>query len=363
MKKISILVAAFAMIAFTGCNDKNEQGALTPDENGMVSLNLAGESYGSNDKQGYYAADQYIEFQIGDQCYGNAALANLELIDMTTLEAIPTTDANATSRYARLSVPAANITLPFSILYPANAFVEGTEADFPQWNVPMASIVQWIPENATAGYRTTVQAGMTSSWPMAAQVEDFRGTYQLKHTVAILTPAFKFGTAYLQALSAKYPNDFVYAVGDDVALTVDSIVLTSTNSMLTGNAHVDFTNPDEPTLVMDGTVPADGDVLIVKPNSANLSDYYNAASGNDIPTNNLGNICVAPKEAGDMLQMTFYFTLDDGVNYYRFVYTGNNVTLTDIPEAMSVLRRCRTTLSMNLYNANGATKTTLLSID
>ena len=122
MKKISILVAAFAMIAFTGCNDKNEQGALTPDENGMVSLNLAGESYSSNVKQGYYAADQYIEFQIGDQCYGNAALADLTLIDMTTMEDIPTTDPTATSRYARLSIPSDNLTFPFTILYPAKGF-------------------------------------------------------------------------------------------------------------------------------------------------------------------------------------------------------------------------------------------------
>ncbi|MBR3413309.1 MAG: hypothetical protein IKG81_11545 [Bacteroidales bacterium] len=363
MKKISILVAAFAMIAFTGCNDNNEQGALTPDENGMVTLNLAGESYGSNDKQGYYAADQYIEFQIGDQCYGNAALADLTLIDMSTMEEIPTTDPTATSRFARLSILSDNLTFPFTILYPANAFQEGAVEDFPEWNVPMATNVQWIPENATAGYRTTVLAGQTSAWPMAAQVTDFRGTYQLKHTVAILTPAFKFGTAYLLALSRAYPNDFAYAIGDDIALTVDSVVLTSSNSMLTGNAHVNFDNPAEPTLVMDGTVPANGDVLIVKPNSSNLFDYFTPASGNDIPTVNLGNVCVAPKHTGDQLQMTFYFTLDDGTNFYHFVYTGNDVTLTETPEAMSVLRSFRTTLSMNLYNANGATKTTLLSID
>ena len=198
---------------------------------------------------------------------------------------------------------------------------------------------------------------------MAAQVTDFHGTYQLKHTVAILTPAFKFGTAYLLALSRAYPNNFAYQIGDDVTLMVDSVVLTSSNSMLTGNSHIDYTNPAEPTLVMDGTVPANGDVLIVKPNAANISDYYTPASGNDIPTVNLGNVCVAPKHAGDQLQMTFYFTLDDGTNFYHFVYTGNDVTLTETPEAMSVLRSFRTTLSMNLYNANGAAKTTLLSID
>ena len=364
MKKISILVAAFAMIAFTGCNKEKENQGFTPDENGMVSLNLAGESYSSNDKQGYYAADQYIEFQIGDQCYGNAALADLTLVDMTTMEDLPTTDPTLTSRFARLSIPSDNLTFPFTILYPANAFEQGAVEDFPEWNVPMAANVQWIPENATAGYRTTVLAGQTSAWPMAAQVADFRSTYQLKHTVAILTPAFKFGTAYLLALSRAYPNDFAYQIGDDVALMVDSVVLTSSNSMLTGNSHIDYTNPEEPTLVMDGTVPADGDVLIVKPNAANVSDYYLPASGNDIPTVNLGNVCVAPKHAGDQLQMTFYFTLMDITGTaYHFVYTGNDVTLTETPEAMSVLRSFRTTLSMNLYNANGAAKTTLLSVE
>lgn len=372
MKKISILVAAFAMIAFTGCNKEKENQGFTPDENGMVSLNLAGESYRSNDKQGYYAADQYIEFQIGDQCYGNAALADLTLVDMTTMEDIPNTDATATSRYARLSIPSDNLTFPFTILYPANAFEQGAVEDFPEWNVPMAANVQWIPENATAGYRTTVLAGQTSAWPMAAQVTDFHGIYQLKHTVAILTPAFKFGTAYLLALNNKFPNTntsgapngFPYAIGDDVALMVDSVVLTSSNSMLTGNSHIDYTNPAEPTLVMDGTVPADGDVLIVKPNAANVSDYYLPASGNEIPTVNLGNVCVAPKHTGDQLQMTFYFTIMDIAGHaYHFVYTGNDVTLTETPEAMSVLRSFRTTLSMNLYNANGAVKTTLLSIE
>ena len=372
MKKISILVAAFAMIAFTGCNKEKENQGFTPDENGMVSLNLAGESYRSNDKQGYYAADQYIEFQIGDQCYGNAALADLTLVDMTTMEDIPNTDATATSRYARLSIPSDNLTFPFTILYPANAFEQGAVEDFPEWNVPMAANVQWIPENATAGYRTTVLAGQTSAWPMAAQVTDFHGIYQLKHTVAILTPAFKFGTAYLLALNNKFPNTntsgapngFPYAIGDDVALMVDSVVLTSSNSMLTGNSHIDYTNPAEPTLVMDGTVPAGGDVLIVKPNAANVSDYYLPASGNEIPTVNLGNVCVAPKHTGDQLQMTFYFTIMDiAGNAYHFVYTGNDVTLTETPEAMSVLRSFRTTLSMNLYNGNGANKTTLLSID
>ena len=363
MKKISILVAAFAMIAFTGCNKEKENQGFTPDENGMVSLNLAGESYSSNDKQGYYAADQYIEFQIGDQCYGNAALADLTLVDMTTMEDLPTTDPTLTSRFARLSIPSDNLTFPFTILYPANIFVEGAVEDFPEWNVPMAANVRWIPENRTVGYRSTVIPGQTCVWPMAAQVTDFRGTYQLKHTVAILTPQIKFGTAYLQALSRKYPNDFAYTVGDDIALTVDSVVLTSSNSMLTGNAHVDFTNPAEPTLVMDGTVPANGDVLIVKPNSANIFDSYAPGDAETDPTYNLGNITCAPKHAGDQLQMTFYFTLDDGTSLYHCVYTGRNATLGEEALDNSVLRRCRTTLYMNHYNANGADKTQILSID
>ena len=349
------------MIAFAGCNKEKENQGFTPDENGMVSFTMGAESYGPVAKQAYYAYDQYILFEVGDQCYANGVIANIALIDPATNEEM-TGDATATSNLGRITVPAAAATTPFTVLYPAGSYIAGAEADYPAWNVPMNNKVYMIPEVAQEGYHVSAEYSETTpNWPMAAQLADFRGVYQLKHAVAILTPQFQFGTTYLTRLAAKYPTAMTF-VPTDVTLMVDSIILTSSNSMLTGNGHVDFTNPEEPILVMDGTVPADGDILYIFPSIAGPSSYT-AGTGANPPTTNLGNFTLAPKEAGDMLQLTMYFTLDDGDNFYHCVYTGDPVEVTNRINNGSILRGRRTFLGMDLYTAGGAQKTTLLSVD
>ncbi|MBQ9865208.1 MAG: hypothetical protein IJM33_07725 [Bacteroidales bacterium] len=363
MKKISILVAAFAMIAFAGCNKEKENQGFTPDENGMVSFTMGAESYGPVAKQAYYAYDQYILFEVGDQCYANGYLANIALIDPATNNEI-TGDATATSNLGRITVPAAAATTPFTVLYPAGSFVEGTEADYPAWNVPMNNKVYMIPEVSQEGYHINVDyTESTPNWPMAAQLNDFRGTYQLRHAVAILTPQFQFGTTYLTRLAQRI-SAMANIVPTNIALIPDSIILKSTNRMLSGNSHIDLTNPDEPILVMDGTLPATGDSIIIYP-SVSAPSYYMAGVGDNPPTTNMGNFTLAPKPRGQQLNlnMKFYFTLSDGTQLFHCVYNGEAFDVTDTPRNGSVLRGRRTFLGVDLYTAEGARKTTLLSVE
>ena len=132
----------------------------------------------------------------------------------------------------------------------------------------------------------------------------------------------------------------------------------------------DFTNPNEPILVMDGTVSADGDILTIYPTPSVLNSYT-PGTGNNPTTNNIGNFTLAPMHGADVtngipadeIQMTAYFTLDDGSNYYHCVYNGDPAEISNRVNNGSILRGRRTYLAIDLYTAGGAQKTTLLYVD
>ena len=348
MKKYTVLAAAIAMVAFAGCN-KEEKNTL-PVENGMVTFTVTGEKYSSADKQNYNTADQFIEFSQNEACWTNGYYAPLTLLDQATLEELA--DALATSRIARLSVPEDYATLPFTVLYPADVFVEGAAEDFPQWNCPMLSEVEWIREVNNGN--SVLATGVHSSWPMAAVVnQGGYGSFQLRNCVAVVSPSIKFGTAFLQAFARN--NNLTY--DETATVEVTSVVLTA-NVPLSGDAHIDFTGA-YPTLVMDETENANNNTLTIYPSTEVMEPVvFGVDAGIE---RIMGNAAVAPMHAGNTLKMDVYFTLHTAEGDISCRYNGNTVTLTENAEQISILRSCRTTLCMNLFSATGASKVTILN--
>ena len=344
MKKYTVLAAAIAMVAFAGCN-KEENNTL-PVENGLATFTMTGESYSSADKQSYNARDRHIVFTQDEACYANGYYAPLTLLDPATQGVL--TDANATSRIARISIPAEYASLPFTVLYPASAFVEGAPEDFPLWNCRMDYVVECICEDLNSN---SPLDEFTSSWPMAAVVnQGGYGSFQLRNCVAVVSPSIKFGTAFLQAFARN--NNLTY--DETATVEVTSVVLTA-NVPLSGDAHIDFTGA-YPTLVMDETENANNNTLTIYPSTAVMEPVvFGVDAGIE---RIMGNAAVAPMHAGNTLKMDVYFTLHTAEGDISCRYNGNTVTLTENAEQISILR---STLCMNLFSATGASKVTILN--
>ena len=349
MKKYTVLAAAIAMVAFAGCN-KEENNTL-PVENGLATFTMTGESYSSADKQSYNARDRHIVFTQDEACYANGYYAPLTLLDPATQGVL--TDANATSRIARISIPAEYASLPFTVLYPASAFVEGAPEDFPLWNCRMDYVVECICEDLNSN---SPLDEFTSSWPMAAVVsQGGRGSFQLRNCVAILTPTFKFNEAFVNRLAERFP-EFVYDRSMAANTTMEIFLINMVSNVpLSGDAHVDFSG-EYPTLVMDSTYRANN-TLGISSNFYDMNTVWSMDTTDNSVEHVLGNVAVAPMHAGNTLRMDVIFTITVGGVMHAFEYKGNTVTLDETPgSGRSVLRSMRTTISADFATASGADK-------
>ena len=217
MKKYSILVAAFAVLAFVGCK-KDNNGSLVADQNGMITLEMSGETHQDNGKQSFFGTANRIFFNEGDQMIVNGSVCNV------TPQAVAG-DELATefqSYKAKVAILAEYAYTPLYAMYPAEAFTLGTAADYSDMTVEMFNNVDLFTVADAAV--TLGSATYYQPWPMTAYLENLNTPrIQLKNNIALVTPSVKFGYPFV--------NQFVQ--DNNLNVTVDPNTRTFMVTMVT----------------------------------------------------------------------------------------------------------------------------------
>lgn len=340
MKKYSILVAAFAVLAFVGCK-KDNNGSLVADQNGMITLEMSGETHQDNGKQSFYGTANRIFFDEGDQMIVNGSVCNVTPLAVTG-------DDLATeyrSYKAKVSILAEYAYTPLYAMYPADVFTLGTAADYSDMTVEMYNDVDLF---TVADNNVILTGSSYQPWPMTAYLADLNTPrIQLKNNIALVTPSVKFGYPFVNQFVQDFNIPATVDANNLPTLNIEKVVISSSDQNLYGtNGYIDGLTTQEPKLVFPGTpttpsaitcwVPADRGTGII---ATGTSEWL------------LGNVAVPPMAAGKHVKMNVYFSLVfDGMEEpIDCLYEGDEIVL---PNDRAIGRSRRATFVCNLFDAD-----------
>lgn len=347
MKKYSILVAAFAVLAFVGCKKENN-GSLVADQNGMITLEMSGETHQDNGKQSFYGTANRIFFDEGDQMIVNGSVCNVTPLAVTG-------DDLATeyrSYKAKVSILAEYAYTPLYAMYPAELFTLGTAADYSDMTVEMYNDVDLF---TVADNNVILTGSSYQPWPMTAYLADLNTPrIQLKNNIALVTPSVKFGYPFVNQFVQDFNIPATVDANNLPTLNIEKVVISSSDQNLYGtNGYIDGLTTQEPKLVFPGTpttpsaitcwVPADRGTGII---ATGTSEWL------------LGNVAVPPMAAGKHVKMDVYFSLVfDGMEEpIDCLYEGDEIVL---PNDRAIGRSRRATFVCNLFDADTDHKVSL----
>lgn len=339
MKKYSILVAAFAVLAFVGCK-KDNNGSLVADQNGMITLEMSGETHQDNGKQSFFGTANRIFFNEGDQMIVNGSVCNV------TPQAVAG-DELATeylSYKAKVAIPAEYAYTPLYAMYPAEAFTLGTAADYSDMTVTMYDTIDMF---TVADEAVLLTGGLYQPWPMTAYLENLNTPrIQLKNNIALVTPSVKFGYPFVNQFVQD--NNLTVTVDPNnlPTLNVEKVVISSSDQNLYGsNGYIDGLATQEPKLVFPG-IPSTPSALVC--NVPVDRGYGIIATGTSEWL--LGNVAVPPMAAGKHVKMDVYFSLQFGdATPIECIYEGDEIVL---PNDRAIGRSRRATFVCNLFDAD-----------
>lgn len=339
MKKYSILVAAFAVLAFVGCK-KDNNGSLVADQNGMITLEMSGETHQDNGKQSFFGTANRIFFNEGDQMIVNGSVCNV------TPQAVAG-DELATeylSYKAKVAIPAEYAYTPLYAMYPAEIFTLGTAADYSDMTVEMYNDVDLF---TVADEAVMLSMSTYQPWPMTAYLENLNTPrIQLKNNIALVTPSVKFGYPFVNQFVQDNNLNVTVDPNNLPTLNVEKVVISSSDQNLYGsNGYIDGLATQEPKLVFPGTpetpsaitcwVPIDRGTGII---ATGTSEWL------------LGNVAVPPMAAGKHVKMDVYFSLQFGdATPIECIYEGDEIVL---PNDRAIGRSRRATFVCNLFDAD-----------
>ena len=339
MKKYSILVAAFAVLAFVGCK-KDNNGSLVADQNGMITLEMSGETHQDNGKQSFFGTANRIFFNEGDQMIVNGSVCNV------TPQAVAG-DELATefqSYKAKVAILAEYAYTPLYAMYPAELFTLGTAADYSDMTVEMYNDVDLF---TVADEAVMLSMSTYQPWPMTAYLESLNTPrIQLKNNIALVTPSVKFGYPFVNQFVQDNNLNVTVDPNNLPTLNVEKVVISSSDQNLYGNnGYIDGLTTQEPKLVFPGTpetpstitcwVPIDRGTGII---ATGTSEWL------------LGNVAVPPMAAGKHVKMDVYFSLQFGdAAPIDCIYEGDEIVL---PNDRAIGRSRRATFVCNLFDAD-----------
>ena len=339
MKKYSILVAAFAVLAFVGCK-KDNNGSLVADQNGMITLEMSGETHQDNGKQSFFGTANRIFFNDGDQMIVNGSVCNV------TPQAVAG-DELATeylSYKAKVAILAEYAYTPLYAMYPAELFTLGTAADYSDMTVTMYDTIDMF---TVADEAVMLSGSSYQPWPMTAYLENLNTPrIQLKNNIALVTPSVKFGYPFVNQFVQDNNLNVTVDPNNLPTLNVEKVVISSSDQNLYGNnGYIDGLTTQEPKLVFPGTpetpstitcwVPIDRGTGII---ATGTSEWL------------LGNVAVPPMAAGKHVKMDVYFSLQFGdAAPIDCIYEGDEIVL---PNDRAIGRSRRATFVCNLFDAD-----------
>lgn len=339
MKKYSILVAAFAVLAFVGCK-KDNNGSLVADQNGMITLEMSGETHQDNGKQSFFGTANRIFFNEGDQMIVNGSVCNV------TPQAVAG-DELATeylSYKAKVAILAEYAYTPLYAMYPAEAFTLGTAADYSDMTVTMYDTIDMF---TVADEAVLLTGGLYQPWPMTAYLENLNTPrIQLKNNIALVTPSVKFGYPFVNQFVQDNNLNITVDPNNLPTLNVEKVVISSSDQNLYGsNGYIDGLATQEPKLVFPG-IPSTPSALVC--NVPVDRGYGIIATGTSEWL--LGNVAVPPMAAGKHVKMDVYFSLQFGdAAPIDCLYEGDEIVL---PNDRAIGRSRRATFVCNLFDAD-----------
>lgn len=307
MKKYTVILAAFAMFAFAGCNKDNEKG-YTLNDDGTVNITIGCTAPENNAKQSFNGERMRIFFTSGDQIMVNEGIFNVT--------PKPTTIAGTTSN---MSNKASVANIPVSSNY-AFYFTAATYTVRPngEYEVNMLPEVNLLGNGVSNPFDNNNQA-----WPMYAECADLttlgENGVMLLNAVGVISPTIIYGPEWCDAAFATLAGVTSFNANECPNLRVNHVVIRSSQK-LTGTATLNTDDPTDPYIEMDGTVPA-GSMDEITCHVTNPQNMIPTA-GEQAVLNIIGNLPIAPYVSRPYYQMDIYFEVDiNGTTYYYMFAT------------------------------------------
>ncbi|MCQ2296710.1 MAG: hypothetical protein MJZ45_04870 [Bacteroidales bacterium] len=326
MKKVMIVVAAMAMIAFSGCKKDSD----------TFMLRVTGVNAESSDKEGWYNVGNQVVFQQGDQVFVNGLQKRLEL------EADAIDAAGNYSRFAMVEMCPDQLNYPATLLYPASAYSYDDVTDAMSTTVPVRLT---MPAAGTAYAVSLRQGDFVSQWPLVAYLDEVtRGSvFSLKNTTALIAPAIKFGANFISSFNQQYSTNYTSAA----TLTVTEVRFLSDNYIAGPGfvENIETANNDNPACVFH-VDPTWEPSNIIYAYPAEDTPAITVTNGDRIDI--VGNFPVAELPNGANVKMVIYFTINEGGNSQEMTYVSDNLTVGQ--NGLSIRRNERTTMTAPFFS-------------
>ena len=308
MKKYTVILAVFAMFAFSACN-KEEKG-YTVNDNGTINFTIGTDEFENTDKQAFSGERYRIFFTSGDQIMVNGNVCDMTVLP-TTVAGLPSNVSNK----ARINnvVPSSS---DYKFYFTAATYTVRTDGSY---EVNMLSEVNLLGNGLSAAFDNNNQA-----WPMYAECEDLttigENGIKLLNAVNVFAFNFRYGTEWAAAAFGTIAGVESFTPEQLPQVYVTELVLKA-DTKLTGTATL-LQHPTNPRIVMDNTLAAGelDQITMHVTNPQVLSPYFSDATGGNAVNNVVGNLPLAPTSGNVTYQLDVYFyaVINGVTKYYKF---------------------------------------------
>lgn len=312
MKKYTVILAAFAMLAFAACNKEQEKG-YSLNDNGTVNFTIGCTAPENNAKQSFNGERMRIFFTSNDQI-----MVNGQTYDVNPKPtSVAGTNNTMSNRASVMNVP--NST-DYAFYFTAATYTVRANGEY---EVNMLPEVNLLGNGVSNPFDADNQA-----WPMYAYwnqpLEDLtENGIMLLNAVGVISPTVIYGPEWCDAAFATLAGVTSFNASECPELRVNHVVIKS-NQKLTGTATLNTTNPNNPYIVMDGTLSA-GELDQVICHVTNPQNMIPTAGEQQV-LNVIGNLPIAPNVWQPTYQMDLYLeVVINGTTYY-YMFETNTVT-------------------------------------
>lgn len=346
-----MVLAASALVLFAACKKEEVNKGYTINGD-QITFGVGLAAPQDNEKQSYNGQEFRIYFTTNDSMIinGNHCVVIPEVLpqEISTLPGTTT----AFSPYARVTTTLSAGAYDF--YYPAKIFSTNEAgqytATFPNdvrcLNMDLENnhFDSIIPTQDEQGH--WIMSSGRPVWPMYYHINNLAtdGNVVLKNTTAFLTPRIEYGPEFANKVFGPIYNA-VYTVENCPAITIwDGYV--RTDSKITGPAHLDVTNPSNPTMVMDGQLNQ-GEYDVLHFDLEDNVGIVNPSQNQSMRMLGMFPIPASSELAERAWQMAVTITANVGGEWYYMIFR----TIIGHQESI-MLRNWRYNLNLNLQSLN-----------
>lgn len=301
MKKSLMIFAASTMLLFAACNKEESNGYTINGDKITFGLNM--DDTQSSDKQTFAGNYKQIWFNSNDQIYVNQVAYNV-------VPQVSEDYFESTTSVSPLAKVTASISADgrYDFVYPANAIqFDGTNytATFPA----QVQALNGATFNTFDNNLIRLVGDELPIWPMYYGITDIANQHNrivLKNACAFLSPVFIYGPNWANKVFAPLTGVSYGANSPCPNFYLHEGRIMS-NIKLHGAAHLDYSNMNQPIMVVDDAMPTSGRQVVLFTAPANQTIREN--QNNTEVQNIAGIIPIAPAQNFDTknFRMAFSF--------------------------------------------------------